>query len=169
MIWGRITQLSKRHGAKFIMEFAEEGTSRGHGELPGSLAGRDDSWRLEIPGELIEVLSRGHSKSCIFDVKLADEQSTSEAGSCGAAGGHCPRWRGSCRRSERRLDGVLPGGGESGQERVKLGEIVDRTRYFFAEEITWDPKAVKKFLYREYVLTLFERLIMAEPAEPFTR
>ena len=56
------------------------------------------------------------------------------------------------------------------QARVKtVGEIVDSTRYFFSDEITWDEKAVRKHLHKEYVPELFRLLIEElEPLEPFS-
>ncbi|MBO2521057.1 MAG: glutamate--tRNA ligase [Clostridia bacterium] len=175
------SKLSKRHGAKFIMEFAEEGY------LPEAMVNYlallgwayDDSQEIfEIPGELIEKFSlEGISKNpAIFDVqklewmngvyirKLDPAELARRALPTMQKAGLLPQEVSDALMERYRA--VV----KAVQERVKtLGEIVDRTRYFFAEEITWDPKAVKKFLHREYVPALFERLIMElSPLEPFT-
>src|SRR5690606_36434486 len=46
------------------------------------------------------------------------------------------------------------------QVRVKtVNDIVGATRFFYSDEIEYDEKAVDKFLRRDYVPTLFGRLI----------
>ena len=56
------------------------------------------------------------------------------------------------------------------QTRLKsLVDVVDSSRYFFQSEITYDEKAVRKFLGRPYAVRLFNLLVETlEPLEDWT-
>jgi len=175
------SKLSKRHGAKFIMEFAEEGY------LPETLVNYlallgwayDDSQEIfQIPDELIEKFSieRISKNPAIFDTQklewmngvyirsLDPEELARRALPLMQREGLLPNEISEALMARYR-DVV-----KAVQVRIKtLNEIVDQTRYFFADDITWDEKAVKKFLHREYVPPLLERLMMElSELEPFS-
>ena len=46
------------------------------------------------------------------------------------------------------------------QTRVStLGELPAQVEYFYSDEVTFDPKAVRKFFTRDYVPALFDKLL----------
>lgn len=173
------SKLSKRHGARSIMEFAADGY------LPEALLNYlallgwsyDDSQELfEIPGELMEKFSLDQvSKNpAVFDVqklewmngvfirRLAPEELARRALPFMQEAGLLPKevpgaaWE----RYVACITAVQP--------RVKtLREVADHLEPFFADEIEYDPKAVEKFLLRPYVPrllgVLLERLMQLQP------
>lgn len=175
------SKLSKRHGAKFIMEWADDGY------LPEALVNYlallgwsfDDSQEIfEIPDELIAkfTLERISKNPAIFDTQklewmnglyirhLSPEELARRATPFMQRAGLLPE------EMDEALKAHFLEVVKVVQARVKtVGEIVDSTRYFFSDEITWDEKAVRKHLHKEYVPELFRLLIEElEPLEPFS-
>lgn len=174
-------RLSKRHGAKAVMEFAADGY------LPEAVVNYlallgwayDDSQELfEIPDELIAkfTIEKVSKNPAIFDLqkfewmngvyirKLTPEELAERALPLMQQAGLLPATPSP--ELHRRYLGAV----SAVQSRVKsINEVVDATRYFFADEITYDPKAVQKFLHREYVPTLLEKLLAKlESLDSFT-
>lgn len=174
-------KLSKRHGAKFVMEFAEEGY------LPETLVNYlallgwsyDDSQEIfGIPDELVEKFSleRISKNPAIFDTQKLEWMNGVYIRSLDA--------KELARRALPLMqrEGLLPKEISAAlmeryeavvaavQVRIKtINEIIPQTRYFFADEITWDEKAVKKFLHREYVPDLLDKLLMGlSELQPFS-
>lgn len=174
------TKLSKRHGAQSVMEFAEAGY------LPEAVINYlallgwayDDSQELfEIPNELIEkfTIDKVSKNPAIFDHQKFEWMN----------GMHIRQLRPEdfAKRSLPWVQeaGLLPDQlsaqqlewftqiAQAVQVRVKrLTEIVDSTRFFFVDEVEYDEKAVKKWLHRDYVPQLFQRLLADLPdLEPF--
>lgn len=165
------SKLSKRHGAKFIMEFADEGY------LPEAVVNYlallgwsyDDSQEIfEVPDELIEKFSleRISKNPAIFDTqklewmngvyirKLDHRELAARALPLMQKAGLLPKELDP--KLKERYEAVV----KEVQQRVrKLNELVDATRYFFTDEITWDEKAVQKHLHREYVPELLAALL----------
>lgn len=175
------SKLSKRHGAKFIMEFADEGY------LPEAIVNYlallgwsfDDSQEIfDIPQELIEkfTLERISKNPAIFDTqklewmngvyirKLDPRDLAARALPLMQQEGLLPK------EMDLQLKERFEAAVKEVQQRVKkVNEIVDATRYFFTDEITWDEKAVKKYLHKEYVPELLAALIEELAAlQPFT-
>ena len=164
-------KLSKRHGAKSVMEFA------GEGFLPEAMMNflallgwaYDDSQEIfEIPGELVEKfdLAKVSKNPPTFDIqkfewmngvhirKLDPAELARRALPFMQRAGLLPADVPAA-LMERYVDVV-----KEVQVRVKkLAEIPAATRYFFSDEIEYDDKAVDKFLRREYVPRLFARLL----------
>lgn len=165
------SKLSKRHGAKAVMEFAEDGY------LPEAIVNYlallgwayDDSQELfDVPHELIDKFSleKVSKNPAIFDFKKFEWMN----------GVYMRRLK-----PEQLVDRALPlMQGENllpvdvsdaekerfaltiaaVQSRLKtMNEIVEETRYFFAENIEYDEKAVEKFLRRDYSKKLIERVL----------
>lgn len=174
-------KLSKRHGARFIMEFADDGY------LPEALVNYlallgwsyDDSQEIfGIPDELVEkfTLERISKNPAIFDTQklewmnglyirsLEPQQLAERAKPLMQREGLLPVELDQA--AEERFVEIV----KAVQPRVKtVSEIVDSTRYFFSDEITWDEKAVRKHLHKEYVPELLALLIEEmEPLSPFT-
>lgn len=174
------TKLSKRHGAQSVMEFAEAGY------LPEAVVNYlallgwayDDAQEIfDIPGELIEKFSleKVSKTPAIFDRekfewmngvhirRLSPRELAARARplleKAGLLSPELPDGE------EERLVGIV----EAVQPRVKtLNEIPAATAYFFSDDLSYDEKAVEKWLRREYVPGLFTRLLEElAPLEPF--
>lgn len=174
-------KLSKRHGAKFIMEWADDGY------LPEALVNYlallgwsyDDSQEIfEIPDELVAkfTLERISKNPAVFDSQklewmngvylrsLSVEELARRAAPFLQQAGLLPEAMDEA--SQRRYEGII----QAVQPRVRtLAEIVDSTRYFFSDEIAWDPKAVAKHLHKEHVPELLSLLAQQlEQLDTFT-
>ena len=175
-------KLSKRHGAKSVMEYAEAGY------LPEALMNflallgwaYDDSQEIfRIPDELIEKfdLSKVSKSPAVFDMQkfewmngvyiraLDPSDLAKRALPKMQAAGLLPE-RVPADLMQRYVDVV-----KEVQVRVKtVNDIPAATSYFFKDEIEYDPKAVDKFLRRDYVPGLFAKLIDAFVGlAPFTK
>lgn len=165
------SKLSKRHGARSVMEFAADGY------LPEAVMNYlallgwayDDSQEIfEIPDELIEKFSleKVSKNPAIFDTQkfewmngvvirqLSPEEVAKRAlpfmQEAGLLPNEVPE-----PVMERYVACV-----KAVQPRAKtLREIAEQLECFFAEEIEYDEKAVRKFLHREYVPELLSMLI----------
>lgn len=173
------SKLSKRHGARSVMEFAAEGY------LPEAVLNYlallgwsyDDSQELfEVPDELIEKFSleKVSKNPAIFDMQKFEWMN-----------GVFIRQLPPDELAKRALpfmqeEGLLPkevpqavmeryiACVKAVQPRAKtLREMVEQLECFFAERIEYDEKAVKKFLHREYVpkllSVLIDRLMQLQP------
>ncbi|MFS8664769.1 MAG: glutamate--tRNA ligase family protein, partial [Limnochordales bacterium] len=164
------TRLSKRHGAVSVGHYRDEGF------LPEAMVNYlallgwsyDDRTEIFTREQLIEYFSleRVSKHGAIFDLKKLEwmngvyiretplERLAELAHQRLSAAGLVPAELDDELRA--RLVRIM----EPLQTRIKtLGEIVPSTRFFFTDELEFDEKAVKKFLYRDYVPDLFARLI----------
>jgi glutamyl-tRNA synthetase len=164
------SKLSKRHGAVWVGQFQDDGYLAD--ALVNYLAllgwALDDKTEVFSRDELIKHFSlEGISKNpAIFDYKklawfngvyiraLGIKEFTDLAvPHLIKAGVLTEALTGSARN---RLERIL----ELIQVRVQtLTEVPEKVRYFFSDKITYEPKAVRKFFTKEYVLNLFEELI----------
>lgn len=175
------SKLSKRHGARSVMEYAADGY------LPEavfnyiSLLGwaYDDSQELfDVPDELVEkfTLEKISKNPAIFDVQklewmngvyireLPDHELAKRALPLMVQAGLLDEAM-SPEVREKYIATV-----RAVQSRIRtINEIVDATRYFFSDDITYDEAAVKKFLHRDYVPKLFQQLLdELSDLDPFT-
>lgn len=164
------SKLSKRHGSVWVGQFREDGY------LPEALVNYlalvgwayDDKTELFSREELIQYFSfEGVSKhSAIFDYKklawmngtyiraLSIEQFYEQAVPVLQAAQAIPETLSA--DDKERLMQIL----SLLQTRVgTLAELPSQVAYFFADEITFDPKAVERFFGRDYIIRLFEYLL----------
>lgn len=172
-------KLSKRHGARSVMEFAAEGY------LPEALMNYlallgwsyDDSQEIfNVPGELIEKFSleKVSKNPAIFDMEkfewmngvfirqLTPEELARRALPFMQEAGLLPK------ELPQALMEHYVACVKAVQPRVKtLREVAEQLRCFFADRIEYDPGAVSKFLKREYVPKLLtvviDRLMQLQP------
>ncbi|NLA58699.1 MAG: glutamate--tRNA ligase [Firmicutes bacterium] len=174
------TRLSKRHGATSVTEYRDQGflpkAMVNYLALLGWSYSATDT--LFTPEELIEKFSldRVSRNPAVFDMKklewmngvylreLSPEELTDLV---------IPRLQ---------KEGLLPESIDtttrervtkiavSLQSRIRtLGEFIPSSRYFFVDDIEYDPAAVEKFLVRDYVPDMFAMLLdKLMQVEPFT-
>ena len=174
------TRLSKRHGATSVTEYRDQGflpkAMVNYLALLGWSYSATDT--LFTPEELIEkfTLDRVSRNPAVFDMKKLE-------------------WMNGVYLRERdpeeltdlviprlQQEGLLPESIDTPvRERVKkiavslqsrirtLGEFVPSSRYFFEDDIEYDPAAVDKILVRDYVPGMFAMLVeKLMQVEPFT-
>lgn len=174
------TKLSKRHGARSVMEYARDGYLSEAFINYLALLGwaYDDSQEIfDIPAELIQKFSldKISKNPAIFDHekfewmngvhirKLTAEQLAARVRPILHKADLVHDTMSA--EEEERLINII----RSVQVRLTtLNDVVPMTRYFFANEIEFDEKAVNKWLRQDYVPELFEQLIeQFEQLDPF--
>ena len=174
------TRLSKRHGATSVTQYRDDGF------LPEAMVNYlallgwayDDSQTIFSREELIEKFSleKCSKNPAVFDMKklewmngvylrqLTAAELTDRAIPLLIEAGLITQEQAKDQRDH--IEAVVA----SLQTRLKsLVDVVDSSRYFFQSEITYDEKAVRKFLGRPYAVRLFNLLVETlEPLEDWT-
>ena len=174
------TRLSKRHGATAVTEYRDQGflpkAMVNYLALLGWSYSATDT--LFTPEELIEKFSldRVSRNPAVFDMKKLEWMNGVYLRELD------PEELTDLVIPDLQKEGLLPESVDAvTRERVKkiavslqsrirtLGEFIPSSRYFFVDDIEYDPAAVEKFLVRDYVPDMFAMLLeKLMQVEPFT-